>query len=133
MDLTNRLRNCVAQSQQKEKLEEFRSVLDDILSGTTNNPDLLLGNLKEYVNHILDEQVGLVVARQLLSEFIDLFDEHITDLEVKKQLLSFAIERAQPRAVSFEEQVCNNDNSNKPSFLSLMSPPPRFFSYPNFA
>lgn len=62
-------------------------------------------NLKAYVEAVLDEQVGLVVARQLLSEFISLFDSRITDTDVQKELLSFAIDHAQPRAVSFEEQV----------------------------
>ena len=104
MDISQRLKDCISNSQQKDKLDGFRSVLDDILSSTPLGPDQVQ-HLKDYVESVLDEHTGLVVSRQLLAEFIDLFDKRITDSEIQKQLLLFAIERAQPRAVSFEEQV----------------------------
>ncbi|ORZ14770.1 hypothetical protein BCR42DRAFT_417643 [Absidia repens] len=112
MDITAQLSHCLSLSQQKEKIDSFRSILETILSSTSsssqsgnvNNTDLV-AHLKEYVNTVLDEQVGLVNARQLLKEFIDLFSTRLVDHEVQKQLLSFAIERAQPRVVSFEEQL----------------------------
>ncbi|KAG2222608.1 hypothetical protein INT45_008727 [Circinella minor] len=104
MDISQRLQNCITNSQQKDKLDGFRSVLDDILSSTPLGPDQVQ-HLKDYVESVLDEQTGLVVSRQLLAEFIDLFDKRIKESEIQKQLLLFAIERAQPRAVSFEEQL----------------------------
>lgn len=102
MDLTARLRDCIHHPQQREKAEGFKSIIADILSLP---PAEQSKNLKAYVEAVLDEQVGLVVARQLLSEFISLFDSRITDTDIQKELLSFAIDHAQPRAVSFEEQV----------------------------
>ncbi|KAI9492136.1 cop9 complex subunit [Zychaea mexicana] len=104
MDVSKRLKDCTVQPQQKEKLDGFRSVLDDILSSTPLGPDQIQ-HLKDYVESALNEQVGLVVSRQLLGEFIDLFDNRIADTEIQKQLLSFAIDQANPRAVSFEEQL----------------------------
>lgn len=100
MNIESRLLDCISLPQQKEKLDAFRSILNDILS----SPDQAQ-LLQDYIEAVLDEQVGLVISRQLLSEFIGLFTEKITDHNVQKQLLLYAIERAQPRAVSFEESV----------------------------
>ncbi|KAJ8659523.1 hypothetical protein O0I10_004888 [Lichtheimia ornata] len=104
MDITQRLQQCVIEPQQKTKIDAFTKVLDDVLASSAVGP-AQVQNLKEYVQCVLDEQVGLVVARQLLSEFIALFNDRVQDNEVKKQVLTFAIELAQPRSVSFEEQL----------------------------
>jgi COP9 signalosome complex subunit 4 len=100
MNIESRLQDCVSLPQQKEKIDAFRSILNDILSSPDQGQ-----HLQDYIEAVLDDQVGLVVARQLLLEFIALFSEKITDHNVQKQLLLYAIERAQPRAVSFEESV----------------------------
>ena len=100
MNTKSKLQDCINLPQQKEKLDAFKSVLGEILS--VPEP---VQQLKDYVEAVLDEQVGLVIARQLLTEFLALFENEITDHNVQKQLLLFAIERAQPRAVSFEEPV----------------------------
>ncbi|KAF1806836.1 hypothetical protein V8B55DRAFT_1348032 [Mucor lusitanicus] len=100
MDIETRLHDCISLPQQKEKLDAFRSILNDILSYTNQEQQL-----QDYIEAVLDEQVGLVIARQLLAEFIGLFQDKITDRKTQKQLLLFAIERAQPRAVSFEESL----------------------------
>ncbi|KAI8349443.1 PCI domain-containing protein [Choanephora cucurbitarum] len=100
MNTKSKLQDCINLPQQKEKLDAFKSVLGEILS--VPEP---VQQLKDYVEAVLDEQVGLVIARQLLTEFLALFENEITDHNVQKQLLLFAIERAQPRAVSFEEPL----------------------------
>lgn len=104
MDITQRLQQCVIEPQQKTKIDAFTQVLGDVLASSEVGP-AQVQNLKEYVQCVLDEQVGLVVARQLLSDFISLFNERIQDTQVKKQILTYAIDLAQPRSVSFEEQV----------------------------
>ncbi|KAI7881092.1 Cops4 protein [Lichtheimia hyalospora FSU 10163] len=104
MDITQRLQQCVIEPQQKTKIDAFTQVLGDVLASSNVGP-AQVQNLKEYVQCVLDEQVGLVVARQLLSDFISLFNERVQDTGVKKQVLSYAIELAQPRSVSFEEQL----------------------------
>lgn len=100
MNIESRLRDCISIPQPKEKLDAFHSILNDILSMPEQGQ-----LLQDYIEAVLDDQVGLVIARQLLSEFIALFKEKITDRNIQKQLLLYAIERAQPRAVSFEESV----------------------------
>lgn len=103
MDITARLDHCISLSQQKEKVDAFRTVLESILSSPSSSS--LVAHLQDYVKAVLDEQVGLVIARQLLTEFMEHFDTQLKDHQVQKQVLSFAIERAQPRVVSFEELV----------------------------
>ncbi|ORY94217.1 PCI domain-domain-containing protein [Syncephalastrum racemosum] len=100
MDIASRLEQCIHRSQQKDKLDEFQSILDDILSSDDPAQDLKL-----FIATVLDERVALVVAWQLLTQFADLFGTRITDHGLQKDLLLFAIEQAQPRAVSFEEQL----------------------------
>ncbi|KAI8642884.1 hypothetical protein BD408DRAFT_343448 [Parasitella parasitica] len=100
MNIQTKLQDCITLPQQKEKLDAFRGILNDILSH--NNQ---MEQLQSYIEAVLDEQVGLVIARQLLAEFIGLFEDKITSRATQKQLLLFAIGRAQPRAVSFEESL----------------------------
>ncbi|RCI04970.1 hypothetical protein CU098_001220, partial [Rhizopus stolonifer] len=94
-----RLKECISTLQQKEKMEAFSSVLEDILN--SNNTQ----QLKLYIDAVLNEQVSLVISRQLLSECIALFDNKITNHATQKELLLYAISRTQPRAVSFEESL----------------------------
>lgn len=101
MNIESRLVDCISLPQQKEKLDAFHAILNDILSSSNQAQQL-----QDYIEAVLDERVGLVISRQLLLEFIGLFNEKITEHNIQKQLLLFAIERAQPRAVSFEESVC---------------------------
>ncbi|KAI9027315.1 hypothetical protein CLU79DRAFT_741325 [Phycomyces nitens] len=103
MDITTRLKECVDAPQQKEKLDAFRSVLNDILSSSQEAQQVNL--LEEYIKAVLDVQVGLVIARQLLSELIELLDTRVADRDNRKKLLLYAINQAQLRAVSFEEQL----------------------------
>ncbi|CAO3652676.1 unnamed protein product [Cunninghamella blakesleeana] len=115
MDITTRLNQCILLPQQKQKMDEFTSILNDIISSTiptdnsqfipASNADTLVKLLQEYIDAVLNEQVGLVNARQLLTEYIDLFDTHIKDTEIQKKCISYAIEKAQPRVVSFEEAL----------------------------
>lgn len=99
MNIEERLKECISTLQQKEKMEAFSSVLEDILN--SNNTQ----QLKLYIDAVLNEQVSLVISRQLLSECIALFDNKITNHATQKELLLYAISRTQPRAVSFEESV----------------------------
>ncbi|KAI8885375.1 hypothetical protein K501DRAFT_331979 [Backusella circina FSU 941] len=101
MDFSEKLRVCISLPQQKEKLDAFKSVLQDILASEEGQ----VQSLHNYVEAVLDDQVGLVIARQLLSEFVGLFETQIKDHEIQKKLLMFAIDQAQPRAVSFEESL----------------------------
>ncbi|KAI8991488.1 hypothetical protein BDF20DRAFT_904121 [Mycotypha africana] len=100
MNINHRLQECITIPQQQEKLNAFRSILKDVLSAPNQEQQL-----EAYIRAVLNEQVGLVNSRQLLSEFISLFNEKITDRSMQKAVLLFAIEQAHPRAVSFEESL----------------------------
>ncbi|KAG1173858.1 hypothetical protein G6F70_007585 [Rhizopus microsporus] len=95
MNLQTRLQECLSIPQQKEKIDAFSSVLNDILLSSSNTQDL-----EYYIDAVLNDQVGLVASRQLLSDFIALFDQKITNHSTQKQLLLYAIARTQPRSLS---------------------------------
>jgi COP9 signalosome complex subunit 4 len=107
MDVETRLQACISIPHQKEKLDAFSSILDDIL--LSNNTH----DLKSYIDAVLNEQVNLVISRQLLSEFIALFNHKITNHATQKELLLYAISRTQPRAVSFEESVKKSEKEKR--------------------
>ena len=51
---------------------------------------------------VLDENVSLVVSRQILITIMDLIFAMPADIST--DILLFALEKIQPRAISFEEQ-----------------------------
>lgn len=54
---------------------------------------------------VVHESVSLVVSRQILTELCN----HIPNMEssTAKEVSHFVLDKLQPRAISFEEQVCN--------------------------
>lgn len=48
--------------------------------------------------------MSLVITRPVLADFVSRLDS-IQDIEAKKQVLIFSLEKVHPRAVSFEEQA----------------------------
>ena len=57
-----------------------------------------------FFDAILAESVSLVITRPVLVDFVARIDS-IKDLEARKQVLTFALDKVHPRAVSFEEQA----------------------------
>jgi COP9 signalosome complex subunit 4 len=59
---------------------------------------------KAFIDTMINESVGLVVSRQLFS---DLLNGIMTKLSVEdtKQIAQYALDKIQPRAISFEDQV----------------------------
>ena len=109
-----------------------RECLQSIISGQTNLDDVhtfllqswssqphlflltipyLTPNLLSY--SVLEESTGLLVSRQLLSDFANALETEIgkprdartISSEIFKQICYFALEAVQPRVVSFEDQV----------------------------
>ncbi|KAH7105564.1 hypothetical protein BKA62DRAFT_690149 [Auriculariales sp. MPI-PUGE-AT-0066] len=55
---------------------------------------------------VTDERVGLVVARQIITELVKALESGaITDAEVRKRITEETLQLLQPRIVSYEEQV----------------------------
>lgn len=59
----------------------------------------------DYYQLVVNEHVSLVISRQLLSEV----GGHLLNLgdTICKELSHFILDKVQPRAISFEEQVAN--------------------------
>ena len=66
--------------------------------------DELVDGLKAFIEAIVNENVSLVISRQLLTdvatELVKIEDS------VSKAVSHFTLEVVQPRVISFEEQVC---------------------------
>ena len=68
------------------------------------NPQNQTENLTTFIDAILNESVSLVITRPVLADFVSKLDL-IQDIESRKQVLIFTLEKVHPRAVSFEEQA----------------------------
>merc|ERR1712179_599210 len=84
----------------KERTEKYRNILDAILKTSGNEQ---LDGLKIFVEALVNENVSLVISRQILSEFCAHLSK-LTDL-VSRQAAHYTLEKVQPRVISFEEQV----------------------------
>ncbi len=56
-------------------------------------------DMKTFISHISDQSLGLVVSRPVLADLIP-------KLHGNQELLAYTLDQIGPRAVSFEEQVC---------------------------
>ncbi|KAK2152137.1 hypothetical protein LSH36_339g07021 [Paralvinella palmiformis] len=84
----------------KDKTDKYRAVLDSILSGS----DVTEG-LKIFTETLVNENVSLVISRQILSEFTNKLSSLPDD--VAKEVCHYTLEKIQPRVISFEEQVAS--------------------------
>ena len=84
----------------REVQEKYRSILDSIL---THGEDELVEGLKTFIEAIVNENVSLVISRQLLSEV----GATLVQLEdsVSKAVSHFTLEVVQPHIISFEDQL----------------------------
>ncbi|GIY79652.1 COP9 signalosome complex subunit 4 [Caerostris darwini] len=84
----------------KDQADRYRGVLDNIVKATGIE---LVEGLQSFVESIVNENVSLVISRQLLTDV----GTHLTKLpdDVSKAVSHFTLDKVQPRVVSFEEQV----------------------------
>ncbi len=77
-------------------------VLDTIFN-LENNLEKL-DEIKAFIDIIINENVGLVVSRQLFS---DLLNGLVVKLAIEdtKLIAHYALDKIQPRAISFEDQA----------------------------
>ncbi|KAK9810912.1 hypothetical protein WJX73_007661 [Symbiochloris irregularis] len=81
----------------KARVEQYKASLQQAVSK---------GNIeacKEYIDHLLQDDVPLVLSRQLLS----IFTQEVGHLEntQRKEVASYALDRTRHRVVSYEDQV----------------------------
>ena len=89
---------------QKDKGPAFISLISEILSQSDAN---ILNDLHTLVHTVVNQDnVGLVVGRQVLSELVKVLGEGaINDIELRKRVVMDTLATVQPRIVSYEEQV----------------------------
>ncbi|KAK9129929.1 hypothetical protein Sjap_010416 [Stephania japonica] len=91
------LASASAITDQRQKIEQYKLVLSSVLASNDIN------RAKKFVDHMVSDDVPLVVSRQLLQSFA----QEIGRLEpdAQKEIAHYALNQIQPRVVSFEEQV----------------------------
>ena len=90
---------------QKDKSQAYTALLAEALS--QSDSAALVRDVHTIVEVVLtQDHVGLVVGRQVLAELVkSLKEQKIQDSDVRKQIIKDTLSVAQPRLVSYEEQV----------------------------
>lgn len=83
---------------QRQKIEQYKQILSSVISPPTD-----IDQAKRFIDHMVSDDVPLVVSRQL----VQIFAQELGRLEVsiQKEIAHHALTQIQPRVVSFEEQV----------------------------
>ncbi len=81
--------------------ERYRAILDSIMQLVEGE---LVDGLKVFIEAIVNENVSLVISRQLLSEVGTRLSQMREDT-VSKAVSHYTLEIVQPRVISFEDQV----------------------------
>ncbi|XVE94741.1 hypothetical protein REPUB_Repub02eG0035300 [Reevesia pubescens] len=91
------LANASAIVDQRQKIEQYKHILSTVFSSN----DIV--QAKKFIDHMLSDDVPLVVSRQLLQ----IFAQELGRLEAdaQKEIAHYTLAQIQPRVVSFEEQV----------------------------
>jgi COP9 signalosome complex subunit 4 len=90
---------------QKDKGPAYLSLLAEILSRTDQSS--VASDLHTVVSTVVNQDnVGLVVGRQVLSELVKMLGEEVVkDRNLRKRIVEDTLATLQPRLVSYEEQV----------------------------
>ncbi|TQD69839.1 hypothetical protein C1H46_044630 [Malus baccata] len=87
--------NASAISDQRQKIEQYKHILSTVISSS----DVV--QAKKFIDHLLSDDVPLVVSRQLLQTFAQELGRW--EPETQKEIAHYAL--SQIRVVSFEEQL----------------------------
>ncbi|KAI8802657.1 PCI domain-containing protein [Cladochytrium replicatum] len=108
MSLSASLAQIASATSQKDRASLYQNLLDtQILAANPEPNPSLFASLKEYLNHGIQESVGLVVSRQILSGFINSFSEWANgkDPEFATSVWRELLDLTQSRTVAFEDQI----------------------------
>ncbi|XP_046398858.1 COP9 signalosome complex subunit 4 [Ischnura elegans] len=86
----------------KDQAEKYRLVLDNLLASSETE---LVEGLKTFIEAIVNENVSLVISRQILTDV----SVHLSKLpdNLSKAVSHYTLDKVQPRVISFEEQVAS--------------------------
>lgn len=76
-------------------------MLDQVVRIEVNNERL--DEMKSFIDLLINESVGLVISRQLFSDLCTTLS--VLTKDDAKMVANYALEKIQPRAISFEDQV----------------------------
>ncbi|KAG6748870.1 hypothetical protein POTOM_048807 [Populus tomentosa] len=82
---------------QRQKIEQYKHILSSVISSN----DIV--QAKKFIDHMLSDDVPLVVSRQLLQTFAHELGR--LEPETQKEIAHYTLAQIQPRVVSFEEQA----------------------------
>ena len=85
----------------KDQSEKYKEILDNIL--TDPNEITKAEGIKIYIESIINENVSLVISRQLLSDVANI--TATLSPAISKEISHFALDKIQPRVVSFEGKM----------------------------
>lgn len=90
---------------QKDKAPAFVSLLTEVLS--TPDQSRLQQDIHTIIENALQDNVGIVVGRQVLGEIVRLLEQGaVKNIDLTKQIVEDALAIIQPRIINYEEQVC---------------------------
>ncbi|PIA52568.1 hypothetical protein AQUCO_01000441v1 [Aquilegia coerulea] len=95
--MENAFASAAAITDQRQKIEHYKHILSAVL--VSND----ITQAMKFVEHMVSDDVPLVVSRQLLQTFAQ--DLGTLEPEAQKEIAHYALTQIQPRVVSFEEQV----------------------------
>ncbi len=86
----------------KDLLDKYRENLTATM--TLPDRDTMLAGVKCFVEAVVNENVSLVISRQLLAD-VGVKLAETSDDAVAKEISHYTLDIVQPRVISFEEQV----------------------------
>ncbi|MQM13590.1 hypothetical protein Taro_046518 [Colocasia esculenta] len=86
-------------SDQRQKVEQYKAILASVFSPASAD----ISQAKRFIDHMVSDDVPLVVSRQLLQTFAQELGK--LEPDAQKEIAHYALAQIQPRVVSFEEQV----------------------------
>ncbi|XP_015511024.1 COP9 signalosome complex subunit 4 [Neodiprion pinetum] len=86
----------------KDQAERYRTLLDFLVKSAGEE---LVDMLKLFIEAIVNENVSLVISRQVLTEVSSRL--LVLPDEVSKAVAHYTLDKVQPRVISFEEQVAS--------------------------
>ncbi|XP_058795745.1 COP9 signalosome complex subunit 4 [Phymastichus coffea] len=86
----------------KDQAEKYKAILDAICA---TSGEELSENLKVFIEAIVNENVSLVISRQVLTDVSSRLQ--VVPDQISKAVSHFTLDKVQPRVISFEEQVAS--------------------------
>jgi len=97
----------IANAPQKDKLDKYKNIVDEIFKGTSNI-NQFKNDIQCLFSHITQESVVLSISRQVIQLTIDKLteceSENIDNVD-RQEIWKIIIENLKTRLVTFEEQV----------------------------